>query len=183
MFPLANLAAEAGDAFHYHRASLSQHRLRHRHRSNRAIELDLANNVATRVVNEGFVSVPNAVQAIQLAANNLIFDPTRRVLWASLPATVAPPLGKSVVSIDPVTGIVSDPIPLLASPTMACMALSANGRYLRGIERPSRDVALGFVDVTRRNHDAGTRQQSMGRQWNRRWMSACSTVTGRASLW
>ena len=35
-----------------------------------------------------------------------------------------------MVSIDPNTGIISDPIPINSNPAAQCMALSANGRYL-----------------------------------------------------
>jgi hypothetical protein len=47
-----------------------------------------------------------------------------------MPSTVEAPFGNALVSIDPLTGSVSDPIPLGTSPRQGAIALSGNGRYL-----------------------------------------------------
>jgi hypothetical protein len=95
-----------------------------------AIDPDFTDNTAVKVVSVGFQSVVDTVNRLRLAANNLIYDPTRNLLWASLPGTVEAPFGKTVVSIDPATGLFSLPMPVNGEPVPQCMALSANGRYL-----------------------------------------------------
>lgn len=95
-----------------------------------AVDLDFANNVGFRLVSVGFQSTIDSVNTLRLPANNLIYDPTRNLLWATLPNTVDAPLGRSLVSIDPTNGLVSAPIPINANPMARSIALSANGRYL-----------------------------------------------------
>jgi uncharacterized repeat protein (TIGR01451 family) len=89
-----------------------------------------SNNSAFKLVSVGFQSGPDSVNTLRLASNNLIYDSGRVLLWAAIPGTVDAPLGKSIVSIDPVTGLISDPLPLGAEPYANSMALSGNGRYL-----------------------------------------------------
>jgi hypothetical protein len=95
-----------------------------------ALDPDFADNAASVVVGVGFRQVVNTVNQLRLAANNLIYDPTRNLLWASLPSTAEAPSGRTIVSMDPITGLLSDPIPINGDPVAQCMALSANGRYL-----------------------------------------------------
>ncbi|MEO5716568.1 MAG: hypothetical protein ABIT37_24025 [Luteolibacter sp.] len=99
-----------------------------------AVDLDHSNNSALRFVSVGFQSALDVVNSLRLPANNLVYDPTRNLLWASIPAMVEEPLDallvKSVVSIDPITGLISDPIPINADSYSGSMAISANGRYL-----------------------------------------------------
>ncbi len=95
-----------------------------------ALDSNFSNNLSFKLVSVGFQTAQNAVNELRLTANNLIYDPTRNLLWASIPNTVDAPLGKSIVSIDPLTGLISDPIPLNANPFPNSMALSTNGRYL-----------------------------------------------------
>lgn len=95
-----------------------------------AIDPDFGNNTALKLVSVGFVSGSDVVNQVRLTANNVVADPTRNVLWVSIPSTVAAPLGKSIVSMNPHTGLISDAIAINASPKANCMALSANGRYL-----------------------------------------------------
>ncbi len=87
-------------------------------------------NTASKVVSVGFSPLPDSVNAMRVAANNLVYDQTRGLLWVSIPSTVDAPLGRSIVSVNPATGIVSDPIPLGANPFADSMAISGNGRYL-----------------------------------------------------
>ena len=95
-----------------------------------SVDMDLTNNTGFNLVSVGFVSALDMVNSLRLAANNLIYDSTRKLLWASLPGTVDAPLGRSLVSINPTNGLMSDPIAINANPVGKCMALSANGRYL-----------------------------------------------------
>ncbi len=103
-----------------------------------AIDSVFSNNTAFKLVAVGFQTTTDSSNLLRVSANNLVHDPTRGLLWISLPATVEAPLGKSVVSINPLTGFVSDPIPLNANPYSNSMAISANGRYLY----------LGLTDVS-----------------------------------
>ena len=91
---------------------------------------DFSNNLAVKAVGAGFSLRPDTVTSLKLGANNLVYDPSRSLLWATVPSTVDPPLGKSLISIDPQTGLVSDPIAIGANPVTRSIALSANGRYL-----------------------------------------------------
>jgi len=95
-----------------------------------AIDSNFSNNVAFKFVSVGFQSAADTVNQLRLVANNLIYDPTRNLLWATIPSTVEAPLGRSVISINPVTGLISDPLPINGSPASNCIALSPNGRYL-----------------------------------------------------
>jgi YVTN family beta-propeller protein len=95
-----------------------------------SIDTNFTNNIAAKLVSVGFNSTPDAVNTLRLAANNLVWDSSRKLLWATIPSTVEAPLGKSLVSIDPQTGLISDPLPIGATPFANSMAISANGRYL-----------------------------------------------------
>lgn len=95
-----------------------------------SIDPDFADNVGFKLVSVGFQTAVDVVNQLRLPANNLIFDPTRNLLWVSIPSTVEAPLGRSIISIDPQTGLMSDPIAINANPMAKSMALSANGRYL-----------------------------------------------------
>ena len=98
--------------------------------SSNAVDPDSSNNTAFKLVSVGFLPGVDVVNQLRLTANNLIYDPTRNILWASIPSTVAAPLGRTIVRIDPLTGLISDPIAINANPVANCMALSGNGRYL-----------------------------------------------------
>jgi hypothetical protein len=98
--------------------------------SSAAIDPVSQNNTASKVVSIGFQPTLDVVNELRLKVNNLVADPVRNLLWATIPAAEPAPLGKSLVSINPLSGLVSDPIPLNAAPFDQSMALSANGRYL-----------------------------------------------------
>jgi hypothetical protein len=95
-----------------------------------AIDTNFANNVGFKLVSVGFQSAADSVNQLRLVANNIIYDATRNLLWATIPNTVDAPLGRSVVSINPQSGLISDPIAINANPRGNCIALSPNGRYL-----------------------------------------------------
>ncbi len=93
-------------------------------------DLASANDFAFKLVPIGFNSGADATNQLRLPANNLIFDSSHNLVWATFPTTVPPPLGGSLIAIDPTTGLISDPIPLNGTPTKGCIALSGNDRYL-----------------------------------------------------
>jgi len=62
---------------------------------------------------------------LSLASNDLIYDPTRKLLWASVPSSAGPLLGNGIVSIDPYTGILGTPIWVGSEPNQ--MAISDDG--------------------------------------------------------
>jgi len=95
-----------------------------------SIDTNFANNTAAKLVSVGFNTTIDTINMLRLAANNLVWDASRSLLWAAIPSTMEAPLGKSIVSIDPQTGLISDPLPIGASPFANSMAISANGRYL-----------------------------------------------------
>ncbi|MDB6139438.1 MAG: Conserved repeat domain protein [Verrucomicrobiaceae bacterium] len=95
-----------------------------------AIDLDVSNNTAFKEVGVAFPSVTDTVNTLRLVASNLIYDALRSVLWVTTPDTVSAPLGRALISINPVNGLMSDPVAINATPAPGCIALSANGRYL-----------------------------------------------------
>ena len=91
---------------------------------------NFANNSSFKLVSVDFQATANSINQLRLMVNGIVANPTRNLLWATIPSTVEAPLGRSVVSINPTTGLISDPIPLNAIPSANVLALSANGRYL-----------------------------------------------------
>lgn len=98
-------------------------------RSN-SIDADFANNTAVKRVNFAFKTGSGVINPLNISANNIIRDPVRNLVWASIPREAGGALAASIVSINPVTGWVSDPIPLDADPLKGSIAISSNGRYL-----------------------------------------------------
>lgn len=94
-----------------------------------AVDPVAANNSAVGRLNIKFRSGANVVNVLDLAANNLVEDPSRGLVWASV---IAGDMGSQskVAAIDPLTGIIATTLPLGAAPITGAMALSGNGRYL-----------------------------------------------------
>lgn len=65
---------------------------------------------------------------VPLTTNDLIYDPTRSVLWASIPSSAGPSLGNSVISIDPYSGAMGSPIWVGSEPNL--LSLSGDGTTL-----------------------------------------------------
>lgn len=65
---------------------------------------------------------------VNAPANEILFDPFSRLLYATIPGTATGITGNSVVSIDPVTGTVGTPVPVGSNPTV--MAETSDGNYL-----------------------------------------------------
>ena len=65
---------------------------------------------------------------LPLATNDLVYNPVTQLLYASVPSSAGPPLGNSIVSIDPATGALGTPIWVGSEPTK--LALSSDGTVL-----------------------------------------------------
>lgn len=123
--------------------------------SSSAADPDFINNAQTKTVNVGFRSRPSTpVNLVRLSANNLIFDPTRNVLWATIsnPSTGSTNVfpDKSLVAINPVNGLTSNPIPINDLTIERSIAISPDGRYLYvGLYTPSE---LLRVDLSSEPH-------------------------------
>jgi len=77
-------------------------------------------------------------QTVALDANDVIFDPFTRKLYASVPSTASQVTGNSIVSIDPLTGSVGTPVFIGSEPTR--LSLSDDGRYLYAVLSGSNSV-------------------------------------------
>ncbi|RYD48680.1 MAG: DUF11 domain-containing protein, partial [Verrucomicrobiaceae bacterium] len=88
-----------------------------------------SNNSAVGKVNVEFAQGANVANLLDLDANNLVADPTRGLVWATVLASSTGPASK-VVAIDPMTGIIATTLPLGDTPLAGSMALSGNGRFL-----------------------------------------------------
>ncbi len=98
--------------------------------TSRAVDPDGTNNVDVQFANVGYQTGPDSINTLRLVAESMIYDDSRKLLWCTIPSSEAAPLGKSLVAINPATGVISSPIPLGANPMENSIALSGNGRYL-----------------------------------------------------
>jgi uncharacterized repeat protein (TIGR01451 family) len=98
--------------------------------SSQTVDPDGTNNVDIQFARVGYQIGPDSINTLRLVAKSMIYDEGRNVLWCTIPSSEAAPLGKSVVSIGPDTGVISAPIPLGGNPMENSIALSGNGRYL-----------------------------------------------------
>jgi len=90
-------------------------------------------------------SLPFSItQSIALDANNILFDPFTRKIYASVPSTASQVVGNSIVSIDPLTGALGTPIPIGSEPMR--LSLSDDGRYLYAVLSGSN--AVRRLDLT-----------------------------------
>jgi sugar lactone lactonase YvrE len=104
---------------------------------------------ATRVTATPAANAPD-VRQIAMTINDLVYDPTRGLLYASVPSS-DPLRGNSVVFIDPVSGQVRDQIPIGSEPYT--LALSDDNQYLyvglNGATAIRRiDLSSNTVDLT-----------------------------------
>jgi trimeric autotransporter adhesin len=67
-------------------------------------------------------------QSVALDANDIVFDPFTRQLYASVPSTATQVAGNSIVAIDPASGALGSPIAIGSEPTR--MSISDDGQYL-----------------------------------------------------
>ncbi|MFZ3213723.1 MAG: hypothetical protein WA188_19630 [Terriglobales bacterium] len=77
-------------------------------------------------------------QSVALDANDIVFDPFTRKLYASVPSTAPQVAGNSIVAIDPVSGALSSPIPIGTEPTR--MSISDDGQYLYAVLSGTNEV-------------------------------------------
>lgn len=84
-----------------------------------------ANNSASVDLVAGFVSGSDTARGLRQPANDLIEDPARGRVWASVPATGGT---GSVVAVDPASGRITDTLEFPGDPKT--LAISKNGRYL-----------------------------------------------------
>ena len=81
---------------------------------------------------------------IPLVNNSTIYNPVNGLIYASIPGSVGAPLGNSIVSVNPATGVIGTPIFVGSEPNK--LALTADGRYLWvGLDGAS---AVRQVDLT-----------------------------------
>jgi hypothetical protein len=94
-----------------------------------AVDPDPGDNAASVSLTAGFQQAPNSLFQVRLSGQFLVYDPSRNLLWTTIPNTVDSPIAQSVVSIDPNTGAVSAPI-FINEPQASALSISPNGRYL-----------------------------------------------------
>ncbi|MFZ1220911.1 MAG: DUF11 domain-containing protein [Chthoniobacterales bacterium] len=122
--------------------------------SSSATDPDVTNNAATKTLNAGFRSRrSDTVNIVRLAANNLVYDKTRNLLWATTLRTfptASPNIfpDNLLVAIDPTNGLTSDPIPINDPTIERSMAISPDGRYLYvGLYVPSELLRVDLNSV------------------------------------
>lgn len=97
-----------------------------------AMDFQALGNSFVTVDNPGQGGGESASQAftvyLPLLANDLIYNSTTQLLYASIPSAAGPQLGNSVVSIDPVTGALGTPIWVGSEPDV--LGLSSDGSTL-----------------------------------------------------
>jgi len=100
----------------------------------------LGNNSVT-VVNPspgGGTSSPAAFTAyVSLPNNDVEYDPTRALLWASIPSSAGPSIGNSIVSIDPYTGVLGTPIWAGSEPNKLSISDDGSTAWLSFLGSPS----------------------------------------------
>jgi hypothetical protein len=94
-----------------------------------AVDPNPGDDAASVSLTAGFQQAPNSVFQVRLSGRFLVYDKSRNLLWTTIPNTVDSPLAQSVVSVDPNTGAVSEPI-LINEPQATALSISPNGRYL-----------------------------------------------------
>jgi uncharacterized repeat protein (TIGR01451 family) len=91
----------------------------------------LGNNVIT-VYNAPPEGGQSAAQGftvyLPLQTNDLVYNPSTQLFYASIPSAAGPTLGNSIVSIDPVTGALGNPIWVGSEPNK--LAISGDGTVL-----------------------------------------------------
>ena len=79
-----------------------------------------------------------------LPANDLIYDSSRKLLWASVPSIAGPGLGNTVVSVDPYTGVLGAAIWVGSEPNKLALSDDCTTLWVSFLGAPS----AGKVDLT-----------------------------------
>lgn len=66
-----------------------------------------------------YVAIPN---------NSMVYNPVNGLFYLSVPSAAGAPYGNTVVSIDPLTGAIGNPIPVGSEPNR--LAITSDGKYL-----------------------------------------------------
>lgn len=86
---------------------------------------------------------------IPLPTKDLVYDASRKLLWASVPSSAGPSLGNSVVSIDPYTGVLGTPIWVGSEPNQLALSSDASTLWVSFNGTPSvRKVNLVSATAT-----------------------------------
>jgi YVTN family beta-propeller protein len=93
-----------------------------------AVDPNPGDNAASVSLTAGFQQAPNSLFQVRLSGRFLVYDPSRNLLWTTI-YTGDSSLVQSVVSVDPNTGAVCEPI-LINEPQATALSISPNGRYL-----------------------------------------------------
>ena len=94
-------------------------------------ELPLGNNllsVTTPAPGGGASATAAYTTFVAQASNSMVYDSVNGLFYLSVPSSAGAPYGNSVVSLDPVSGALGQPIPVGNEPNR--LALTADGRYL-----------------------------------------------------
>jgi uncharacterized repeat protein (TIGR01451 family) len=86
---------------------------------------------------------------LALPTHDLVYDTSRKLLWASVPSSAGPTMGNTVVSIDPHTGVVGTPIWVGSEPNKLAISNDGTTLWVSFIGTPSaRKVDLTTMVAT-----------------------------------
>ncbi|MEM8954894.1 MAG: hypothetical protein AAGD22_12140 [Verrucomicrobiota bacterium] len=110
---------------------------------------NFANNSAHTTVSVGFTSSPNTTELLYLQVQELLWNPSSQRLIVAIPEAADPVLGKRILALDPLTGLIDLDVGLPGDPNH--IALSDNGQFLwlayktgGGVARV--DLSTGLID-------------------------------------
>jgi uncharacterized repeat protein (TIGR01451 family) len=109
-------------------------------------------NVVTPAPGGGTSAALPFTEYVGIISNEAVYNPVNGLLYLSIPSSAGAPLGNSVVSVDPATGAISQPIFVGSEPNQ--LAISTDGKTLfvgldgagavRQVDLPSRTAGVQF---------------------------------------
>jgi len=110
----------------------------------------LGSNKVTVSDGAGGVSSPATVSVcLPLVTNDLIYDSTRGLLWASVPSSAGPSIGNSIVSINPNTGVLGPALWVGSEPNKLSISSDGSTLWVAFSGSPSvRKVNLNTMTLT-----------------------------------
>ncbi len=108
----------------------------------------------------------SGITRLDLTLNDVVFDGTRNLLWATV-AAGSPALANQVVSIDPVSGQVVDAIEVGSEPGQAALSGDASRLFIRQLA-----TEIGVVDLNAKQRARGFSVLDGSQQW------ATSSIVG-----